>query len=892
MQYFFSQLTRSIGIFFRTIRAFISRKLMGLASLFRRLTNFSRHAPKIATTSVQEVVSAAQKPTSAADYVETGRLFISKALILRVILVLAAIGVIGYFLVWPFVLSHFLTAKFYEEDKRVSDWSGRVIVYSDKKKTTPLYAGRLEDGKLQGDGKLYDRAGVLLYEGQLKDGLRNGSGKEYESAVLVYDGQFADDMRSGYGKSYARGQCNYEGQFVEGKRSGNGAAYENGRKKYDGQFAEDLYEGPGKLYTDGRLRYDGMFHAGAADGTGVAYYASGKTAYQGEFQAGKRSGTGTAFDEDGRKVYEGGFAADEYSGDGILYFEDGSLLEASFENGAPVGSVSWKKDGLLYYQGQWSDDMPSGFGTLYNRAGKKLYEGPFAGGTIDGNALLDYATDDIRDVLADGSVKNETDGAAFRILAEDLGLTILCTYQTEGADSLIYQIYLSAPEKDGWVALLPGMPHTAPVQLPGEMVTQAMPVQFIGQMGGSVPAGPYAAENSLAGDRRITVLYDSPAREQALLVTWFREDITPSPLDSGKKTGKQMKTDNLLLALDKMVDSEGTATSTGVYLGGEATADAFADIEELSQAADLADVMLDYWNATQRQGALEEAYNRGKTLLDDAVTAAAKGLGSQDATDALQQQQLEWEAQIDECKIAIKRASLQAADLGVDDLSVYTLEEMLVSFDPGEQEVDSLVLIAVAYAQASGSDADPATVESNVKMGLLDLEDAHNAVKLAMSRYESLTDAAKELAGAYAMGLDSKENWYQAMSAQSLARADLCTAMADFSKQANHFNLLTGGWVTRTFDWNTDVFEPLLKEAAGVPEEDEKTEDAEPESGESAAAPPAVDAEPPKETPEETPEEETPDGKTPEGAHRDPAEKPENTEESGADIGDARVRKE
>ena len=176
MNYFFHQLSRSIGVFFRTIRAFFSRKIMGITSMLRRLTNFSRHATKVASSSLQGVVSAAQKPTSQSDYVETGRLYISKALIIRILLALIAIALIGYFVVWPFILSRFLTAKFYEQDKRVPKWSGRVIVYSDEKKTLPLYAGRLEDGVLQGESKQYDRDGVLLYEGQISDGQRSGSG--------------------------------------------------------------------------------------------------------------------------------------------------------------------------------------------------------------------------------------------------------------------------------------------------------------------------------------------------------------------------------------------------------------------------------------------------------------------------------------------------------------------------------------------------------------------------------------------------------------------------------------------------------------------------------------------------------------------------------------------
>ena len=52
LSFFFSQLKRSIGVFFRTIKAFFTRKLMGVTTALRRLTNFSRNATRRADISV------------------------------------------------------------------------------------------------------------------------------------------------------------------------------------------------------------------------------------------------------------------------------------------------------------------------------------------------------------------------------------------------------------------------------------------------------------------------------------------------------------------------------------------------------------------------------------------------------------------------------------------------------------------------------------------------------------------------------------------------------------------------------------------------------------------------------------------------------------------------
>ncbi len=847
MNYFFSQLARSIGIFFRTLRAFFVRKMMGITTAVRRILNFSRHATKVATSSIQGVVTAAQKPTSESDYVETGRMYISKALIIRVILILIALALIVYFIVWPFILSRFLTAKFFVEDKRVANWSGRVIVFADKKKTIPMYAGRLEKGVLQGEGKQYDSEGILAYEGQLKDGERTGNGKEYKNGILTYEGQLDSGFYSGFGKSYKDGQLDYEGQFSsgvfsgygkrydngtltydgqyeEGKRSGSGTAYSNGKLLYEGQFLDDLYEGRGKRYQDGTLAYDGTFHAGLEEGTGTSYYSNGKMSYQGQFLAGKADGTGTSYTEAGRKEYTGGFADGLFSGDGTLYFDDGGQLSGGFQNGEPTGSVEWKKNGILYYRGEWADGVPSGFGTLYNKAGKVLFEGPFLGGTIDGRSLLEYKTDELRSVFAESSTRSENDGTAFRIIAEELGVTVLCTYQTESEKSMVYQIYLFTPEKDGWVSILPGSKHTKGIQWPEGETPEQLVIRYIGQYGVNVAAGPYSAENNVKDLRRTTVLYQDETREQSVLVTWENQEAKPAgPQSISGEKNKDDKTEKLLDALDKMIGTEGTAASKGATFGGAAADSAFEGQDDVEQAVALTDAMLDFWEQSERKNALEEITTRVESLLADARDAAAKGLGSEDTVKELEQKLEELKTQIEACQTAVKRAELQAGGAGVNSPGSYALEELLVSFNPAEHNVNELIPIASAYAQALDSDADISAVEAAVKLGLLNLSDAYSKMKLALSRYRNLSQSAQDAAGAFSMGLASKDAWYTAMNEAGLARIELCTAMADFSKEANHFNQLTGGWVSKTFNWNKGAYDVLFR--AAIPEEKETEED-------------------------------------------------------------------
>ena len=917
MSFFFSQLYRSILTFFRTLKAYFMRKTMTISTNLRRLTNFSRSATRVATSSIQGVMSAAQKPTERGDYVETGRLFISKALIIRILLGLVALGLIIYFVVWPFVLSRFLTARFYEEDKRVEDWSGKVIVYSDKKKTLPLFSGRLEDGVLQGECKEYDREGILLFEGQMKDGQRTGSGKEYAEGILVYQGGFENGLYTGRGKRYEDGSMVYDGQYDGGLRSGSGTAYADGEILYTGQFLEDMYEGRGKLYENGilvyeggfaagipegsgtayrdgkvlyegqftagayegqgklysltayedyggpdhYLDYDGDFHSGSPEGTGTFYYPDGNPRYKGDVQAGLPNGSGTFYYGSGRQVeYEGGVRDGRFDGQGIWYLRDGGTIEGSFQSGGPLGTVEWRKNGLLYYAGEWGklegegdgqrfEGHASGFGTLYNKAGKVIYEGPFRNGTLDGQALLTYTTEKFKAALGEGSYTVEREGDGYRIIAPELGLTALCTFQTEEDESVVYQLYLAAPEDPDWVRILPGNDFTllGARWWPEDAEPNRNDIIYIGQYGVGLDPGTYPAISVVWDDSRVTVLYSPENRGLALLTTWVRTDITPKALDLGDNGPQVEDVSDFLAALDGMEAAEGTEMGTGAVLGDADPQAVFADLEDADQAVNLADAMLGSWAQLEQMAALQEVAERNAVLLEKAKENAAKGTGSQAEVDALAQRQQELEGQLESCMTALKRAQLQAGELGAQGLENYALDDMVVDFDPSAQDVSELTLVAVAYAQATGSHMSPEAVETQVKMGLLDLTDAYGKVKQALARYQTAAAATKTAAGDFSMGLGDRETWYAAMNEETMARADMCSALSDFSRLANAFNRLTGGWVSRSFDWQREVFEPLFR-AAILPEPEPELEpEPEEDAGEEAEEEADEEADPPGE---------------------------------------------
>lgn len=772
LSHLLTQLIRSIGIFFRTIRAFFSRALVGVWARFKRLTNFSRHATKVASDSLQSAASIAKKPTTRDDYIETGRLFISKKLLLTLAVGIVVLAMLIYFVIWPFVLGNFLTAHFYMEDARVDTWTGRAIVYVDEAKTIPLYEGRLEDGLLQGKGKQYDKNGLVVYEGDFVDGLWQGKGIAYENGVMIYEGD----------------------------------------------FAASVYEGQGKQYADGTLVYEGGFSGGVRSGEGTAYYVSGKPQYKGTFANGLYEGTGTAYSEQGDKVYEGGFLAGKYSGQGSLYLENGQRIDANFADGQPDGAISWYKSNKLYYDGQAQGLMPSGTGILYAQDGKTAYVGQLANGTVDGSWLVTLTAAELREALGESKTQDYPQTNGFVISAPALGLSALCNYQTADNEAAVYAVYLSKPGEERF-ALLPGQdavdleswdkPHE------GQHAFAAIP-------GVNTAAGTYQSQTYQLEGCQAEVLY---AGDQAVLIGWREAASAAAPGDDAAADAEaqaaaeeQARTEEFLAAIDGMAGAGAAQqVSTNPYYGQTEVNKAFAGCKTAGQAEQAVDAMLDYWQQAERRLAIERNLERTQEMLAEAQTALASGLGSEDTVPSLQSQVNSMQSMIQTCKAEMSKATMIAENAGVTNLSQYALSELAAVINPVSWDVSELGLVAVAYAQATAADSsmvDTNAVTLSVKTALVDLTTGYSGVQEAETAYKTASSAASAQAGAFSMGTATKTDWYTALSAQSDSQAALYAAVADYTRQLNAFNALTGGWVSRTQGWLTDSLAPLYQTAA------------------------------------------------------------------------------
>ncbi len=759
IEHLFTQFIRSLGIFFRTIRAFFTRKLVGLSARLRRLFNFSRNATKIAMSSLQGAAAMAQKPSKREDYIETDRLFISKALLLWLVAGAVALGLAVYFVIWPFVLSHFLTARFFVEDKRVENWTGRVILYYDKKKTVPMRSGRLTDGRLEGEGKEYDENGVLSYEGSFRAGLYNGTGSAYENGVLVYTGDYAEGLRSG----------------------------------------------TGKLYTNGNLFYEGQFQADVPSGEGTSYYAGGGIAYRGEFANGVFEGQGTSFSRQGTRMYEGGFSGGLYNGQGSLYLSRRERITAVFSEGEPEGAVRWLKNGILYYEGEWGSTCAEGFGKIYTQTGNVLYEGRVTGGTLDGPWLLDLGLDEFRSAMGEGKLTEETNpGGGFTITSTALGLTAQCRFRQDGTDASVQTVGVFQAQGDGkdWVELLPE-------RLTGSGVWTGE-VEMPAVQGIPLPAGTYQAQEKeeesywqllLFNESGSPVLYQCGRREEEL------PEIS-GPVGFPADEAGDSRTSALLASLDLMEDTGAAAANGGTesnpYLGSTDPGSALAACQDGEAGAQLMNALLLYWENAERRTAAENNLARTQQLLDD---AAALG-GS---TDTLEAACMALADTIETCAHEMSKAAMAAQTAANADPAAYDAAAAAVMFDPAQLNTENLALTTAAYVQGKGGTVDPASMALDLKTALVDLSTSYQAVQAAIRNYEDAGNASQQAATAYAMETGSKTGWFTALSAKEDSRAALVAAISSFSRQANELNRQSGGWVSRSCGWYASEFTELFQ---------------------------------------------------------------------------------
>ncbi|CAD8163895.1 unnamed protein product [Paramecium octaurelia] len=134
----------------------------------------------------------------------------------------------------------------YQDQKNPSDIYDNNLpkLYYDDQKTMIKYVGELNQGKMDGQGKLFFMNGDTKYVGDFENDLFNGFGTLYnENPVFQYEinyQQFGEVQSKGYWRYY-------QGTFSNGLKSGIGTWYFTNNSEFEGLFENDLPHGQGVL---------------------------------------------------------------------------------------------------------------------------------------------------------------------------------------------------------------------------------------------------------------------------------------------------------------------------------------------------------------------------------------------------------------------------------------------------------------------------------------------------------------------------------------------------------------------------------------------------------------------------------------------------------------------
>ena len=820
----FQQLFASFGVAFRTVRAFFARTLNGMVARIKSATSLTRQAAKLAPAMMKTVATAGKKPTKREDYIETRQMFISKSFLIMALVVVIALAALFYWIGWPWLVSRFFTAKMWYEDPDVADYSGEVILYYEKEKETVRFEGRLEEGVIQGEGKIFDENGMLVYSGSYVDGIYNGMGTLYIDGALTYEGAFADGLYNGKGKLYGpEEQLLYEGGFAAGVRSGEGTAYENGRKCYRGAFENDLYNGEGVLYNDnGKILYEGIFLDGL------------------------------------------------YDGDGILSLESGVTVEAAFQGGEVLGTARYLRNGKLYYEGDTVDLLPEGVGTLYGGNGRALYTGPMRTGTIDGSGLLGLPAEELRSMLQ-ATLTETTGDRGFSITDEKLGFTAFCSYAQDGAEPAVYYVYLyggSAISGLLWETAADFEAYAlAGENVPDLEVDGAMAAVFPAQVPVELGETPYC--RSYQYDGYTLQLWSKEKNAAPLLAEWRLDQDMPEPSqEASASEGSVGRLEALLAQLGLPQPNGGTGgETTGNPYYGQLDAAQLLSAAEIDERTAVLTAALTYFEYAERRAIAEENLALCQILLEEERKLADQGKGDalrisqlEDRLSRLEVEIMKHVVQMRKDARAVESATglavqdfdlqalamlfdvtkLDAAALGEEAVAV-AMEAALAAVEPvgGESAAGDTDIFAGGAAdrdtEGSGDEEPPDSGTANeetadggeeaagetqvldiepvdraavlrlVEDSLLELELAYQDVMLALREYETASETAAQAQQDYAMGVISNTQRIESQMAANELRSALYTTTADFARRAAALNEITGGRLAAEINWMPDV---------------------------------------------------------------------------------------
>ncbi|GHU57943.1 hypothetical protein FACS1894133_1770 [Clostridia bacterium] len=754
-------------IFIRTIRAFFVRNIFNATNKVKRVTDITRQVSTRVPKLLFGVPAMMKAPEKREDYIETKGFFISKSMLFFMVAGIIAFCALTYFVVLPFLISHFFTASFYEKDKKVADYSGKVYLYYDIQKKQKSFEGRLEKGVIQGSGTEYDENKNVLYDGEYKDGAKI-RGKAYVDSKLRYSGDFSDNTYSGEGTEYYdSGKIKYVGGFVGGLYNGAGTEYyEKGTKKYDGTFSKNLY-----------------------NGAGTEYFSDGTVKYSGSFVDSVWSGNGTLYNNKGVLVYKGGFDGGIYQGAGMYYIDAKTTVSADFDKGMPKGEINISVDGFTAYEGASTGLEPNGFGKLYElETDNVIYSGAMKDGKPDIQSVIGRTYDDAKGMFGNSKLNEALSGDKyFSVTNNDLGIKMLVSFKTEQSDPIVitanmYEAKLNFFNKDlTWIdsGVYGEMPDivTSGAGKPADTVVAGtdtavtlpnLPDGIVGENSSvSGAAGGVTTSPTMQNAVSLPIMGGGKTKDRPIT-----KDDTAKTADTSDPDGivfkKNADTSEIVLIMNSMVD--------------------FAEYAEKQKILGIQSELLN--EQTKRESSKISMGGGNQKTLDD--------LNARIKTD---------KNESDKCTIRIKSVQTAVSDIADIDFASLDLSKVMFTFAP--DDIDKLNIL------------DDKSDVKQIDLDILALQEAYLNITSATDVYNSAVTALQNVNSDYKLGKADDTAIFSAKMAVTDAYISLYSNICSYTKDAVTLNFNCGGKLGINYNWLSNLNSRLATELAAPSGDDE-----------------------------------------------------------------------
>ena len=836
---------------------FIDGIRFGIRSIFSAVNIAGSFIPKL----FKSILESFKKPTSREDYIETKGMFISKKLILIVVLVIVALVVVGITVVKPFIVSKFGVAHMWETDPKTESYDGKVILYYDEEKKMPKFEGRLEKGIKNGEGKEYDENGNVLFSGTYAEGQRNGTGSVYQEGKLVYEGAVVGKHYEGEGTLYyPDGNVQYRGGFHKSLYDGKGILYDDteaGDIRYNGGFKEGKYDGQGVLKGKaGQEEYRGEFANGVYEGEGELF-SNGISVYKGGFSQGLYSGTGRLCDKTGKEQYAGGFKDGLFNGEGVYTAPNGIKISGTFEKGGIKGDAVCSYGGDVFYKGNMNGLIPQGTGTLFSKSGSELYTGEILLWNVNGSSLLGLPAADARKAFPQG-VREDMGAEGFALTQDKLGLSLYSGYATAEEKAAIKRVYLMPTAQDSTMAMihwktpaeyeegLRALGRNAACTR-GAGICALPDVYYSIEYISHSPIVSWRAYEQEDGSVLIMWLKSTGTSEDSILLCEWRKAE-----DAMEFTGKEVDP-NGNVPLSEAFEQEPDGTGEPVKPEKDNASLSEFLLEDMTLAptydSNVKDELLRMQNEEDKRALLTDLieyslYSSGrvaaatnseiyKGLAEETAEQIAVGKAEKDDALKLEEKQREYDAILVENELSLielEKKILSETGKNAEDLDTQTV---FLVVDPEELDPEELGKIILSQTRkasgvpfvSSGPGAteteedtalEPIMQDLSFEMRILNA--LYKNIDISRAEFTKAKKQAEEAEEAMSTGSGTQEDLVLATVELNDKQAALIADCAEFTKEMIILDRMTGGYISDKYQWfkETAPVIPVVENQFGV----------------------------------------------------------------------------